>query len=98
MTTGNIGVDALDGLQKFEAAHAGQLEIGDDEVEVFLVRGAAGRFRRRARCGRGNPSSASCSSSSRRILASSSTMRMDGFSRFIFAALSDAVLVVLHAV
>ncbi len=32
-TTGKLGVDAFYGLKKFEAAHAGQLEIGDDDVE-----------------------------------------------------------------
>ena len=34
---GQVRVDALGGLQEFEAVHSRQLEIGDDQVELFLA-------------------------------------------------------------
>ena len=37
MMTGTCALIPFGGLQKFEAAHSGQLEIGDDEVECPLV-------------------------------------------------------------
>ena len=44
MMIGYCCVGAFDGLQEFDAAHAGQFEIGDDQVELIGIEEFEGGF------------------------------------------------------
>jgi len=79
-TMGQRGILAFRGLQKFKPVHAGKFKVSENEVDWLGSEqlqssfGVAGRERL-------EPIVARFSSSRRRILASSSMMRMVGIGR-----------------